>query len=603
MENLRKKLQGTNGRIELINQRLGGYLKDSPLIPTRQQVEVDFGPLEIPYELVPKDAIIDVFISYSAINVEKDIILLSDITIYSLGFPYSGARGTRAEIEEIYTKYLGKTSTVLMCPILGNQAIDIIAGSFKSTSILKANVGFDGTGTIIGIIDTGIDYTNPVFIDENGETRIISIWDQTIGSDSPYGYGTVYDREIINTALKSSDPLSVVPHTDEWGHGTILAGIAGADGEYREGTYKGVAPGAEFAIVKLRPASAEMQRPFHGNYNPLGFSSLDIALAFQFLSILGGQIKKPISICLPMGTNTGPHDGSDILDSIISGYSANPGVCSVLSVGGEANKSHHASGDLKEQMEQEVRLTIPKGQVGFLTEVWAMFGDRIEVFLTPPRLPDNITHRISLNETQTYKLSEGRIVWSQGIKFDVDTGSQVIRFYTENPIEGEWIITVRGVTIIDGHYHIWIPKTGMILPDTVLSPSDPFTTIYNTSSTGGVVAIGCYDRSSLTACSGSGRGFTRIGKVSPDYVAEGIRIQGPLPDNKWGTISGTAPSGAITVGVTSLIYEDQIAKGNQLPNTVIIKALLTETVKRQPTVSYPNPTTGYGVIDINSELV
>ncbi|HHX63128.1 MAG TPA: S8 family peptidase [Epulopiscium sp.] len=624
MKSLQKELQAANTKIGMINKIVASTKTVEKQMPylrilmqdldrldslininfreLRESMVEESSVLDIPYELLSEDDIIDVFITYNNLNSEIIIIPPSNTTIYPLDFPYSGVRGPRGKIEQVFTDYLGKAATTIIPFILGNEPQDIVQGEFKATSILKSPVSFDGTNTLIGIIDTGIDYTNPSFTNSDGETRIISIWDQTIGMDSPYGYGTVYDKEIIDRALKSSDPFEIVPHKDEWGHGTMLAGIAAGFGTYEKGIYKGVAPGAELVIVKLKPASHAMQSFFYGKYNPLGFSALDIALAFQFLINLANQIRKPISICLPSGTNSGSHDGTNILDSIILSYSSNPGVSTVISVGEEANKAHHASGDLKEAKEQSLKLTIAKGQVGFLAEIWAMFGDRIEVLLTPPKSEDDIPPSILLNENQTYRLSEDSSVWSQGIIFDVDTGAQVIHFRFENPMEGEWIIKVRGTVVIKGRYDIWIPKTGMILPGTVLSPASPFTTIYNTSSAAGVIAIGCYNEISLSACPSSGRGFTRSNEVCPDYIVDGVDIPGPLPGNRWGTISGTAPSGAITVGLTSHIYQNQLIQGDELANTIIMKAILSDQVKRQPTLSYPNPSSGYGVIDINSDL-
>ena len=558
--------------------------------------------LGIPYDILPEDASIDVAISYNSFDAQMMMIPPSNTTLYPLIFPYTGVRGPRGEIEQMITQYLGRAASAFIGAVLGNEPIEIKVANFQPVSLLKPPIGLSGSKTLIGIIDTGIDYTNPAFISENGETRIASIWDQTIGRESPYGYGTIYSKEMINSALSSSNPFELVPHRDEWGHGTILAGIAAGRANYEEGPYVGVAPGAELAIVKLKPASDGMQKLYHGKYNPLGFSALDIALAFEYLVTLANQMKRPISICLPSGTNTGSHDGTNVLDYIISSYSTNPGISTVLAAGEEANKAHHASGDLREENEQTIGLTIPKGQVGFSVEIWAMFGDRIEVTLTPPEREDTISAPILLNTRQTYSLSESSSVWSYGIRFDIDTGCQVIGFRFESPLEGLWTITVKGLVVIEGVYHIWIPKTGMILPGTVLSPENPFTTIYNTSGARGVIIIGCYNKRSLSACGNSGRGFTRDNRVSPDYIVDGISMPGPLPNGGWGLISGTAPSSAITAGIISLIYEDQLLSGEPLANTIVMKAILADKVKRQPTVTYPNPSSGYGVIDINSDL-
>ena len=86
-------------------------------------------------------------------------------------------------------------------------------------------LGLTGSGVIVGIVDTGVDYTNPVFRYEDGTTKIKYIWDQTAEGPQNYGvnFGTVYTSDQINKALASETPYSIVPHKDESGHGTYRA--------------------------------------------------------------------------------------------------------------------------------------------------------------------------------------------------------------------------------------------------------------------------------------------------------------------------------------------------------------------------------------------
>ena len=77
-----------------------------------------------------------------------------------------------------------------------------------------------GAGVIVGFVDTGINYTDSLFRNVDGSTRIIGIWDQTNNSDNsnnienetakPFSafsalYGTQYTAEEINLALKGLD--------------------------------------------------------------------------------------------------------------------------------------------------------------------------------------------------------------------------------------------------------------------------------------------------------------------------------------------------------------------------------------------------------------
>lgn len=71
-----------------------------------------------------------------------------------------------------------------------------------------------GEGVLVGIVDTGIAYGEPVFRDLAGGTRILRIWDQTIQEGTPpegFFYGTEYTKEEINQALESENPYGEVP--------------------------------------------------------------------------------------------------------------------------------------------------------------------------------------------------------------------------------------------------------------------------------------------------------------------------------------------------------------------------------------------------------
>lgn len=116
-----------------------------------------------------------------------------------------------------------------------------------------------GEGVLIGFVDTGIHYMDPLFRSADGSTRIIGIWDQTLPPSSetssffPVLYGCQYTAAQINLALNSDDPASIVPTRDENGHGTFLASIAAGNRDERAG-FSGAAPRASIAMVKLKPA-------------------------------------------------------------------------------------------------------------------------------------------------------------------------------------------------------------------------------------------------------------------------------------------------------------------------------------------------------------
>lgn len=132
--------------------------------------------------------------------------------------------------------------------------------SVEATGALKLrrrpNFDLSGSGVLVGFIDTGIDYLNPLFQYGDGSTRIAAIWDQTERGGTPPAniyYGAEYERDSINLALQSENPLQIVPEQDEIYHGTYLAAIAAGNVD-QERDFTGMVPEAELLVVKVKQA-------------------------------------------------------------------------------------------------------------------------------------------------------------------------------------------------------------------------------------------------------------------------------------------------------------------------------------------------------------
>ena len=111
-----------------------------------------------------------------------------------------------------------------------------------------------GKGTLVAVIDSGIDYLHPAF--HNGvQSKIFSIWDQTLegGADGRIPFGREFGRQQIEQALASENPWEIVPSSDTNGHGTRSAATA-AGYRIEKDNFCGAAPEAEIVIVKLKQA-------------------------------------------------------------------------------------------------------------------------------------------------------------------------------------------------------------------------------------------------------------------------------------------------------------------------------------------------------------
>ena len=61
--------------------------------------------------------------------------------------------------------------------------------SLEASGILKVRsqplLGYTGKDVILGFLDTGIDYTQPIFRRSDGRSRIVGLWDQTDQTGTP----------------------------------------------------------------------------------------------------------------------------------------------------------------------------------------------------------------------------------------------------------------------------------------------------------------------------------------------------------------------------------------------------------------------------------
>ena len=207
----------------------------------------------------------------------------------------------------------------------------------------QPNLALRGQGVLIGFVDTGIDYQNEVFRNSDGSSRILRIWDQSIQSgDTPEGflYGTEYTKEQIDMALLTDAPLRVVPHRDEEGHGTFMAGLAAGSEKLSE-KFAGVAPYAQIAMVKLKPAKEYLRRFYYIPEGAKAYQENDIMLGIKYAESFVRLFERPVVICLGLGTNQGDHAGNSSLSRYLSSLAVRRSRAAIVCGGNEGNASHH----------------------------------------------------------------------------------------------------------------------------------------------------------------------------------------------------------------------------------------------------------------------
>lgn len=276
------------------------------------------------------------------------------------------------ELSEVYIQSSGVFSNPLcfgLMDIPSNEASGVSA--LQNIPILNLR----GQGVLIGIVDTGIDYTHEAFIREDGTSKILSIWDQTIQDGLPpegFNIGTNYIKGDINAALQSENPFNTVPTIDEVWHGTYLAGIA-AGNRNEEANFTGVAPDAEIVVVKLKEAKSYLKEFLRIPPTSIVYQQNDIMLAVSYLMNVSIQYQRPISICLGLGSSQGAHDNFGVMSSFINDIANSNGVAVSVPAGNEGNRRHHHSGlVIPRQQADIVELRVGPNEYEFTMELWGI---------------------------------------------------------------------------------------------------------------------------------------------------------------------------------------------------------------------------------------
>ena len=233
-----------------------------------------------------------------------------------------------------------------------------LAGAYEDSGILRVQqppLSLTGNGILIGLIDTGIRYTFPDFLKEDGTTKLHSVWDQTQQSgQTPIGlpYGTVFSKEEINENLRQRENAQSVPLllTDENGHGTKVASVASK-----------AAPSAELIMVKCRQAKSYLRTYYRIPEAADAYDESDIVAALKYIHDISQQENKPVVIGITMGTNMGDHTGNSFLNRYLNTLTQERHHCIVIGGGNEGNAAHHYAGGIMLQAENLIDIFPRKG--------------------------------------------------------------------------------------------------------------------------------------------------------------------------------------------------------------------------------------------------
>ena len=454
--------------------------------------------------------------------------------------------------------------------------------SLSSTGIteFKERTKLTGKGTLLGLIDSGIDYNIPIFKDKDGNSKILYYWDQSIDGNPPNGFkeGTLYTNEDINKAINGEIQI---PISSTSTHGTHTAGIACS-----------VANEADMIVVRV------------GRRQTDTFSkSTEFMRAIKFVLDRAVELQRPIAINISYGSNEGSHRGESLFEQYIDQ------MCSfwknniVVAAGNNASKAGHKRINIKNDENNDTLVEMEVGQNEKILNIniWPSFVDNFNLYLVSPTgkstqpisqdsgLIKNIIGNTRINGV-FYPIAPYSL--SRRITIELKSDTEII--------PGIWTLLFTPIKLVDGNVDIYLPTSEGITIDTrFLEPSKVLTvTVPGTASK--VITVGSFNSRTDVVSTFSGEGDIDGGIIKPDLLAPGEEIVSYLPGGSTGALTGTSMATPHVTGVCSLLMQWGIVEGNDLfLYSQKVKSVLIEYARRNPQYTYPNNSKGYGFLDLS----
>lgn len=449
-----------------------------------------------------------------------------------------------------------------------------------------------GQGVYMAILDSGIDYTDPMFRYADGTTKIAWLWDQGKRADAekgekpPQGFftGVEYSRKMLNANLqKNSERLT----TDVTGHGTNVAKIA----------VQG-APESELIVVKLDTA--------RGTYP----STVSLLRAFTYVAKKAQAENMPVAINLSYGNTYGAHDGSSLLERFIDNITEVGRNVICIGAGNEGASAGHFAGKLSENEIQRISFAMGTYERSFSLQLWKWYADRMDIsILSPAGEQYLIRNQNAGGEAQQAVMEQTQLLIFSGRPQPYRKREEVYIDFI--PVEtylntGIWTIEITPRRIANGELRLYMPSAVVRSENTRFLLPSPAQTLTIPSTAQKVITVGAYNAYVRSYAAFSGRGDAgndRAENNKPDLAAPGVNIR--IGEGEGGAVvSGTSYATPFVTAAAALLMEYGIVQGNDpFLYGEKVKAYLHAGARQLPGYDiWPNDQVGWGALCVSESL-
>lgn len=493
---------------------------------------------------------------------------------------------------------------------------------------------YTGTGVVVGIIDTGFDYTHPNFKDVNGNLRISRVWERYNSSGTPpSSLGFSYGSQFIGTTAILSELYDLTTSS----HGTHVAGIATGTGTGNLSLLKGMAPNSEIVLVS-------------------GYNDNNYVDAINYIKNYANSVNKPAVINMSFGSGLGPHDGLTLQEQAINNLSNTPGLVFIAAAGNDGGMKKHAVNVFNGNQTKFIlnNKNLYSGNEESIIDIWgnnqgtnSSFGVTIGVYNTSTQ---------SNESTQVLQfIVNGNLNFQNPYTLlDIDpinNDNWYITLFAEiNPLNNRPHLKITcnsnndnvsdfltiAIQSIDDTVHSWCNNCEFDNPTGFnFTNGDDFFSIYSPGNASGVVTVGSYNvtNENLGNPSGTLGGLSYFSckgpridfLIKPDVTAPGNRIISSLNSfdakyqsggpnfsdvtntygtHSYGKMQGTSMAAPVVTGIVALWLQafPQLTTNNVrsiIANTAITQSPVSDSFLFYGTTysTPPNVKWGYGKIN------